>query len=332
MHKHLNPRLSILQSHAVQQGVGLLCFMCGLFSMPVAQAQTSATPATAQTLGQVTSRLYTSFLPAQVFLSSIVFILGVWIVYQGVISLRGTGEGGQNAPAISATLLKLGGGGALISLPFIIDMVLRTTTNSGLGAGNEITLKDGGTHTFSGPGLDQAVGRFVQDFFVPFMGSALPYFCYMLGTVMIIRGIQRLANGGEKGPKGPAGAGTWAIFIVASGLMSMGYFMRVLQGSIFGVDELYANVLLVDQSPLSQRAQNVLWAVFQFLRIIGYLSVMKGLLQFKAYANGDQGGSLMGASTHMIAGAMLANVWYFIWAVQKTFVDDPDYFVFQKPV
>jgi hypothetical protein len=287
-------------------------------------------PAFAQvTLGSVTNSVYTSFIPAQMFLSTVSFLLGVWYMIKGIQSLRSTGEGGQQPQPMLGSILKLGGAAGLISLPFVIDTVLRSLTGTGLG-GDTIALQGDTTRRMNGPGLDEAVTRFVSDFFVPFIGDALPYFCYMAGAILMLRGMQRMVNE-EKGPKAPAGFGTLTSFGVAAGLMSMGYFMKTLQGSIFGVTDLYANVTLCDNtSELTDRAQDVLWGVFQFLRIVGYIAVVRGLFQLKAYADGGQG-SLLGASTFIISGAMLANVWYFIWVVQNTFVSDSSYFVFAEP-
>lgn len=286
-----------------------------------------------QTLGDMTTSVYDSFLSLQVFLAVVAFCVGTWYVMKGVQMLRGAGEGGNQAPSISQSLFKLGGGGALISLPFIINLVMTSVaSDAGGGIGQSVEFAGDMTRSFSGPGLDHALGRFVVDFFVPFMGDALPFFCYIAGTILMIRGIQRLANGDGKGPTAPGGLGTFSIFIIAAVLMSLGYLMRTLQGSIFGETTLYANVTLkyASASALTERAQHVLWAIFQFLRIVGYISVIRGLFMLK---NNTEGGnqSMTGAVTHIIAGAMLANVWYFIWVVQNTFVDDPDYFVFEQP-
>ncbi len=286
-----------------------------------------ATPAYAvERLGDMTDSLYTSFLPAQAFISSIIFILGLWYVYQGIQSMRASGEGGQNAPPLSKSLFKLGGGAALVSLPFIAMVVINSVTNESGMVASLVTT----SHTFNQPGLDHALGRFVTNFFGPFMSRALPYFCYMAGLILIIRGVQRLANGDGKGPTAPGGFGTSSIFLVGALLMSLGYFMGILEGSIFGDTNLYGDATLVDQSALSKRAENVLWAIFQFLRIVGYITVIRGLFQMKTFADGGQA-SLLGATTHIISGAMLANVWYFIWVVQNTFISDCHYFIFNSP-
>lgn len=291
-----------------------------------------ASPAMAQeTLGQMTTSIYTTLIPAQTFLSVVVFSLGTWYVYKGVQMLRGTGEGGNQAPSIGQSIFKLGGGGALISLPFIINLVINSVTADSSGNAGDATTLVSQAPTFTDPGLDHALGRFIIDFFAPFMGSALPYFCYLAGSILMIRGIQRLANGDGKGPQAPGGLGTFSIFIVAAVLMSLGYLMKLLQGSIFGATDLYANIQLMDDSsPLSERAENVLWAIFQFLRIVGYISVIRGLFMLKANTDGGNV-SMMGAITHIISGAMLANSWFFIWAVQNTFISDQSFFVFASP-
>jgi hypothetical protein len=301
--------------------IGLWLFLLCVWA-PAAQA--------AQTLGQVTQKLYTDFLPVQVFLSSIIFLLGIWYSIKGVQMLRATGEGGQNAPALSASLFKLFGGAALIVIPFAINVLVNTLSSGNLGAKSiqQSGILASDAPTFDGPGLDEAVGRFVIDFFYPFMSDALPYFCYIAGVLLLVRGFQRVANGDEKGPKAPGGLGTWMLFFVAAALMSMGYFMQVLQCSIFGTNMLYGSVKLMDQSILSQRAENVLWAVFQFLRIVGYISVIRGLFMLKGFAEGANNASLLGSSTHIISGAMLANVFFYVNVIQNTFVSDTAYHVF----
>ena len=76
----------------------------------------------------------------------------------------------------------------------------------------------------------------------------------------------------------------------------------------------------------TQRAQNAMWGVFAFLRIVGYISFIRGLFILRGATEGASNASIMAAVTHIGAGAMLANGLAFADRVQRTFLDADDYF------
>lgn len=306
------PRLSVL----------LLGTVLALAWTPDAFAQQ------AKTLGEMTNRFYDSFISLQFFLSLLSYILGIFFSITGFKMMRDHVDDPGRNPAKNF-ILRLAAASFFIFAPFLADALIEAIGGGGVGDTEllNVSTEMHGANT-SGKGLEGALTRFVLDFGAPFLDNLLPFFAFIAGLVLMLVGLKRIALASGDGPQAPGGFGTFGTFIVAAGLMSFGYIMYAMQMSIFGADTLMANTAINSKSTLSVQANRALWGVFIFLRIVGYISVLRGLFMLRAFAEGGNV-SIMAVSTHMIAGSLLANAGYFVNALQYTFIGtDESKFVF----
>jgi hypothetical protein len=291
----------------------------------------SATAGNGQTLGKMTNQLYNSMLSIQTFLSMLSYILGVFFSITGLQMLRANVDDPGRNPAMPG-LLRLGAASFFLFAPTFANMIVNAISGSGVGGGALLTTTNAITPTADGDGLDGALIRFVKDFAAPFLENLLPFFAYVAGLIFMLVGLKRLALGNGDGPQAPGGLGTMGTFVVAACLMAFGYVMYTLQGSIFGSSTLVSNPLFktdTTATDIQQRANEAMWGIFIFLRVVGYISVLRGLFMLRAAGEG-QNVSMMAVGTHLIAGAMLANATAFVLAAEHTFVSDPNSYILQE--
>lgn len=316
-----------------------LCFF-SRFACMAAALLLLAGPAFAQdkTLGDMTNSLYNTFVSVQTFLSVLSYVLGTFFSITGLQQLRNNVDDPGRNPA-HAFLLRLGAAGFFLFAPSAANMLVATLSGGdGVGKAGIVTTQDqvditADTFGSAGAGLDKAFGRFVVDIASPMLDNAIPIFAYVAGLTLMLIGLKRLALANGDGAQAPGGLGTAGTFLVAAGLMAFGYIMYTLQGTLFGTSVLYSNPILnigsSDQA-LNDQANQVMWAIFIFLRIVGYISVLRGLFMLRAVAEGGNV-SMMGVMTHMIAGALLANGGMLIQSIQCTFLgDNVSQFAFQS--
>ncbi len=286
-----------------------------------------------KTLGASTNRIYDSLISLQFFLSLLSYILGTFFFITGFKQLRDHVNDPDRNPLKNA-VLRLIGAAFFIFAPILANYLVRSLGGDGVGDTDLLTVR---TSAFApggggpGAGLEGALARFVTDFGGPFLDNLIPLFAYLAGVILMLVGLKRLALANGDGPQAPGGMGTIGTFLVAAGLMAFGYIMYTFQMSIFGASDLVANQAFntATPSPLSVTASRTLWGVFIFLRIVGYISVLRGLFMLRAMAEGNGNVSLMSVGTHMIAGSLLANGGYFVNALQYTFLGtDVSRFVF----
>lgn len=293
-----------------------------------------AEPALAQQgkkLGDMTNNLYNSLLHLQTFLSMLFYILGIFFSITGLQMLKAhVDDPGRNP--LQGALLRLGAAAFFIFSPTFANMLVSSIGGGSVGGGAELVFSNAvNPGKATGDGLDTALVAFVQNFAGPFMDDLLPFIAYAAGLVLMLLGLKRLALANGDGPQAPGGTGTMATFFVAAALMAFGYVMYTLQGSLFGTNQISSNPLFTGSADgaLTDRANNAMWGVFIFLRIVGYISVLRGLFMLRAAGEG-QNVSMMAVMTHMIAGAMLANATAFVLMMQNTFVTDPSMHILRQ--
>ena len=283
----------------------------------------------AKTLGEMTNNVYDSMLSLQFFLSLVSYILGIFFFITGFKMLRDYVNDPDRNP-IKNSVLRLIAAAFFLLSPTMANYLVRTIGGGSVGDTTLLTAHQGAFENSGGTGLDGALSRFVIDFGAPFLDNLLPFFAYVAGVILMLVGLKRLALASGDGPQAPGGMGTFGTFIVGAGLMAFGYIMYTFQMTIFGTSTLEANQTFnsAQNDPMTQRAGQALWGVFIFLRIVGYISVLRGLFMLRAFAEGSNSVSLMAVSTHMIAGSLLANGGYFVNSLQYTFIGDDSVFVF----
>lgn len=244
------------------------------------------------------------------------FLIGAWFVLRGLQMLRAHVENPGNAP-LPESLKRLAVGGALLSLPMIVNIVFETfgalggvQTNSGLKS-----------ETTSG-GLDGLMVNFIKDISNPAY-LAIEIFCYIAGVLMVLFAMQRLVKTAQDGPNGPLGFGTIATFVVAGLLLSFPHMLASITSTVFGSSKSLTQVSFmslsgaIDENQV-KNAKNVFSAVLAFMAVIGFLSVVRGLFLLRAFAQGNNQATMMSIVTHIVAGALCVNLGGFINAVQAS--------------
>lgn len=277
------------------------------------------------TLGQMSDKLFYSLTNIQTFLSMLSYILGIFFSITGLQMLKANVDDPGRNPAMPA-LLRLGAAAFFIFSPTFANLIVDSISGHGVGEGALLELTEvTAPNIDGGDGLDGALNRFVYDFAGPFLESLLPFFAYIAGVIFMLIGLKRLALGNGNGPQAPGGLGTFSTFFVAAALMAFGFIMYTLQGSLFGETELYSNPIFKSAAggpgALEERFNQAMWGVFIFLRVVGYISVLRGLFMLRAAGEGGNV-SMMAVGTHLIAGALLANATSFVLIAQETFVKD----------
>lgn len=281
----------------------------------------SANPAFAQqqTLGQMTKNLYSSTVHVQTFLSLLSYILGVFFSITGLLALRAHVEDPGRNP-LNAALLRMGAAAFFIFTPTFANFLVGTLGEA--GQSNMNFVNTAGPGDIQGQGLEVALNRLVSDIAPALLDYMVPFVAYAAGVVFMLIGLKRLALATGDGPQAPGGMGTMGTFFVAAALMSFGYFVGALEGSIFGTTTIYNSPTFMGQADgdLVSHANHAMWGVFIFLRIVGYISVLRALFMLRAAGEGGNV-SMMVVGTHMVAGAMLINATGFVIAIQNSFVD-----------
>lgn len=284
--------------------------------------------AQATTLGEMTDSTFNALLPIQIFLSSISYILGVFFAFSALKMARNYTESPGDIKPLHVALRFLAAAFFILT-PFAANVLVETISGAGVGGSTAAQL--GGVNgPAGGDGLDGVLNRIVSDMWGPLMDNLIPLFCYAAGIILMMVALKRLALASNDGPQAPGGLGTMTTFFVAAGLMSVGYLMNVTQGSLFGENQMFQNIVFVNGNggEFETRAQEALWGVFMFLRIVGYISFIRGLFMLRGATEGAQNASIMGAITHIGAGAILANGLAFARAIQETIFDDPSNWIF----
>ena len=210
-------------------------------------------------------------------------------------------------------------GGAMFSLPFVLEAVQRTlfvdgTTGQIGGSGWNGAVTAGG--------LDEMVVRLVSDTMNP-MGSLLWGFCYLAGIVLVMVGIMRLLKTAQEGPRGPGGLGTIMTFIVAGALLSIDQMLGAWSTSMFNDENVAHYGTLAFTSGMGPaeiaHVHAVISAILGFVMILGWISFIRGWFILRDVAEGNQQASMMAAMTHIFGGALAVNLGPVLNAVQETF-------------
>lgn len=249
----------------------------------------------------------------------VAFIIGVWFFMRGIQLLKNHIENPGNSPLPDA-LKRLAVGGALFSLPILVK-IARTTFGAGFGSSGSGN-SGWNISSSAGSGLDGMMIHFMRDLVTP-ATYAIEAFCFTAGVIMILFAMQRLVRTAQDGPRGPLGAGTIAMFVIAGILLSFPQFASVIGNSLtddgMSLTRIEANFLSEAGADAAQKqnAINVMSAVIAFMAVIGFLSIVRGLFMLKTLAEGGQA-TLMQVTVHLVAGAMCVNLGAVINAVQSS--------------
>lgn len=245
------------------------------------------------------------------------YLIGAWFILRGIQMLRSHIENPQTP--LAEGLKRLAVGGAMLSLPMLI-MIVRNTFGNMSAAPLANSGWNGGT---ASGGLDGMVTNLVSNIARPaYFGIEI--FCYIAGALLILFAMQRLVRTAQDQQRGPLGFGTITTFLVAGILLSLPQFLGTINTTIFGAAGALTKIDLLSLASAGvdtaqrEAATRVLSAIFAFMAIIGFLSVVRGLFILKAFADGNGQATMMSVVTHIVAGALAINLGAFVNAIQQS--------------
>lgn len=240
-------------------------------------------------------------------------ILGVW----GISKLYEHVQNPQQTP-IWDSLKRFLAGGCFFALPMVIEVVRNTMYNNATST-FDMTGFNGKT---TGAGLDAMVTALMRDVWQPFLGNALPAFCYLAAIILIMIGINRLIKSSQEGPRGPGGFGTIMTFLAAGALFSADGMMEAWSTSLFTTEVVTTAPALQYTAGVSATEQDhvhaVISAIIAFMAILGWISFIRGWFIIRDVAEGNQQASLMAGLTHLFGGALAVNLGPLLNQVQAT--------------
>lgn len=241
------------------------------------------------------------------FLHWISYLIGLFLGIWGLLKIKDHVLNPAQNPLWDG-IARLLAGGALFSLPYVIEVIRNTLLNDwnifgGNTGFNNQNVSDGG--------LDARLVGFMDLIFNP-MVTLFMWFGYIAGIILIILGIMRLLKSTQEGPRGPAGIGTIITFLVGGLLLSFSPIIGTLSASLFGdsTTTTFASIQFDDgMDPDAINHTNaVISAALQLMIILGMVSVLRGFFILRSVAEGSQQASIMASMTHIIGGAMAINL------------------------
>ncbi len=278
-----------------------------------------STPAHALDLGGIISNAGNLAVSpsVRIFIHVVAYVVGAALLVFGMFKLvKYVDDPGRNHPAepwmylISGTLL-------IFLVWFIYQRLVPTMfsgTLKGVGSG-------GGVSGGGGEGLDARFISFVSNIDGP-LRAAITSICWVIGVMMAFNGVVRLTKISQKGPKGPAGSGTLMTFIVAAIMLSLGNMMEAVSFSVLGgVDFSTSYELVAIPKALGKHgetAKNAFQAALVFVQLVGWIAFARGWLLIRDIVDGTSKSSMLSGFTHVIGGALAANIGSVLKALQAT--------------
>jgi len=269
-------------------------------------------------IGGVIKNVYTSSKGIPNLLLVFTYITGIMTIFSGILKLKEHVDNPNSTP-ISVPIKRLISGGALLSLPYMADVVVGTVL--GGTKKDELTMEGDFAGGAVAGQVDGMIYAFVSDIYGP-MITAMSLFAYIAAMFFLIVGIMRLTKTAQEGPKGPSGIGTITTFIVAGALFAAGDMSGLFVTSLFGDNSVLTYpqigdaIVSADDAP---RIQAVISAIMAFVNMIGFIAFLRGWFVLKKVADGGGGNaSLAQAITFLIGGTIAINLGQFINVLQET--------------
>lgn len=288
-------------------------------------------------LGAVLCRLTAATAAFPAFLSAISYLFGLILGLWGILKIKEHVENPQQVD-IFQPVSRLVAGGAFFSLPFVVEVIKNTIapetvasfidsiTDAIDAVTNLVNQVFGGGAAGAADsceGLDRALICFVQDIHGPF-GVVATFFGLVAGTILIMIGISRLTKSAQEGARGPGGIGTMMTFLAGGALVSFNPLIGSFAESFFGAsgsgyeatgDLMYTDGMNADEIA---RVELVVSAILQFMMIVGIVSFVRGIFIVREVSEGSSQASMMAGITHLVGGALAANLGTLMNAVQAT--------------
>ena len=270
------------------------------------------------TFGEVICNTMVSIEEVPGLFAGLSYVIGITMGALGVMKLYEHVQNPHQTP-VWDSLKRFLVGGAMFSLPFVLEAVQRTLFTDGTSGQID---GSGWNGAVTAGGLDEMVVRLVSDTMNP-MGNILWGFCYLAGIILVMIGIMRLLKTAQEGPRGPGGIGTIMTFIVAGALLSIDQMLGAWSNSMFDTETVthYGELAFTTGMGPAEIAHvhAVISAILGFVMILGWISFIRGWFILRDVAEGNQQASMMAAMTHIFGGALAVNLGPVLNAVQETF-------------
>ena len=279
-------------------------------------------PTAVTSLGGMVRRVTTDSFGWKNIFAGAAYLGGVWLTLSGLVNLKNHVTDPEREPMVKG-LVRLGAAGLLFVLPAFL-LYLTNTFYDTTAMPDQIegfvgpTVNAAGSPSATTATLDTIMANFVRDLSGP-VKYAVAIFSYIIGILFGMVGIGRLLRL-DSGPKTALSTGTFGIFITSALLLLFAQFVVTIQITLFGIaGESVTSALAYNfgAPDLMARANNALNAVVGFIGIVGYISVLRGLLMVRSFADGDEK-DISPAIIHMIGGAIAINLAFFVGLMEKT--------------
>lgn len=245
------------------------------------------------------------------------YMMGFLFICTGLYKLKNHIEFGPQSVPLTDPLKFIFTGGVVMSLPLMYTVATETFGDQGGGQniGANLTVSGGNPLT-----LDNMMTNVMENAYAPTIGL-FQFFCFTAGALLMLLALHRFTKSAQEGPRGPAGLGTIATFVLAGGLFSIAPMVGVFTETLFGGRDSFTTVdflSLVDEPVAKEHAERVTIAVLAFLIIVGILSIIRGMFVLRGVAEGNQQMTMMSGISHVVAGAILVNFGQFAEIIQTT--------------
>lgn len=263
--------------------------------------------------------------PFSLLITGLGFLLGMGLIGSGLMKLAHAGD--SHKAAVPDGFSRIAGGSALIGLPPMISAGVKSFYGSSVGSVTSdstvllSTTVDCMTAAGQGVALT-CVAKNVALNVAPVFWSVLFGIAFLVGAATIAGALYGAATSHSTGqrmmPKGWAGklilgcllCNFPALFVAVESTMGISTGTIATSGFIglsgSSVSSILAYKASASAQILQQYAELIGW-LFVILSIFGALAFWKGIMCFKALAEGNQQSTMGAGITHIIGGVLLAN-------------------------
>lgn len=278
------------------------------------------------TLGDVFCNVYQNLGPFVDLMNGIAYVSGAILLGQGVLHLRGTSEDPRNKP-IHQGLARLGGGAALLAVPYFGEKMVETFFFAPGGAGlmscDVIVGQSGGIGNGNGVGLDVLITNLVDNIEQPLI-SLLSILSIVIGVYLLVRGLHKASKYGTD-PKAYSVPTIATSLIIGTVLIVVGQSLETMLTTLFG-DPNIASSSILSWSTLdsltggvSDQFKTAVYAALTFFQLIGMIAFLRGWLIVKNAIEGTGQATLAQGFTHIIGGVFAINIYGIISMFDATF-------------
>jgi len=200
---------------------------------------------------------------------------------------------------------------------FIVGMVLSIFDYSIMSSAHAFQIPgfSGGSNKIAA--LDKYFINLIKNIRAP-LTMAVGLVAFIAGIFMEMFAINRLTKPGFSSQKGTMG-GTIGMMIIGAMLISLPATINTIESSIFGRaqyqsdqswrqgDLTYLSKKSPDDFKRNERVLRAINAAFQYIRIFGLISFVRGLYLMKAVMDGGQA-TMLNASLHIFGGVLAMNI------------------------